>query len=378
MDSLKVRAIRFEQNRRVFYIAVMSAGEAIARSAVDVWDADVSPDVAGYQRAPSTARLRDMASFIEEDDSVLPLGGLLNARSGNGAGYGEVLDFRADAGEESVIQSGWLTIPASKTPLYIVDMQHRLLGLKLAIEADGRDDLRDFPVVITIADGLPKLEEVKQFEVINTNQKKVRTDLARRLMSIQVKDPSGRIAIDRKGRLWEARGPVVADWLNRHGKIWKNRILPPNKTKSDMPRAIVRETSFVTSLKPILQTPLFQRMSEEQVATVIDRYWEALADTFALAFSSPEDYVIQKTPGIFSLHALAPEVIEIVRTSTGELNRANMAKVIDGWIDLGPEFWARDNEGGAARYGSMKGFSRLAAELRTYLPPLELPELLGE
>src|SRR6266498_1296461 len=50
-------------------------------------------------------------------------------------------------------------------------------------------------------------------------------------------------AIDERGRLWEARGPLVADWLNRHGTWWVGRIIPPNKSKRETPAGIIRETS---------------------------------------------------------------------------------------------------------------------------------------
>jgi len=251
-------------------------------------------------------------------------------------------------------------------------MQHRLGGLQQAVFDEGREDLADFPVVVTIADGLSKLEEVEQFELINTTQKKVRTDLARRLMAIQSQDAERRKAIDERGRLWEARGPLVADWLNRHGTWWVGRIIPPNKSKRETPAGIIRETSFVTSLKPILQMPLFQRMADDQVSDVLNRYWSALCGYFPEAFARPNDHVIQKTPGVFSLHMLFPEVAEIARSNSGDMSLESLASAMKSWGDLDSDFWDRDNEEGAGRYGNMKGFARLAAELRHLLPTLDI------
>jgi DGQHR domain-containing protein len=371
MTDLRVRAIRFEQNGRVFYSAVIPAGEAIARSRVDVWSADVDPDEAGYQRAPMKSRLREVASYVEGENAILPLGGLLNARARNGSSYGQVLKFEPDSGDGAG-QSGWLTIPETATPLEIVDMQHRLWGIRHAIEVDGRKDLEGFPVVVTIADGLSKMEEVEQFELINTTQKRVRTDLARRLMAFQAKDVDRRVSLAGRGRLWEAKGPMVADWLNKNGEVWEGRIIPPNKSKTEMPRSVVRETSFVTSLKPILQAPIFQRMSEEHAATLVDRYWQAIRRVWPKAFEYPNEHVIQKTPGVFSLHMLFPEVFELVRADSGrDLTADNILAAIRPWTELGEGFWEAGNEDGAARYGSMKGFSRLAQELREKLPELD-------
>ena len=45
----------------------------------------------------------------------------------------------------------------------------------------------------------------------------------------------------------------------------------------------------------------------------------ALAEIWEDAFRHPADYVIQKTPGVFSLHILLPEVVEIVRSRGQDL-----------------------------------------------------------
>ena len=369
--ALRARAIRFDQNGRIFYTVVLPASKLIERAKVDTWDADSPENEVGYQRAPMASRLRSVANYVERTDAIMPLGGLINARSDKG--YGQVLKFEPDKGQFGPIQSGTLIVPDESLPLWIVDMQHRLGGFERAIYDDQRHDLGDFPVVATIADGLSKLEEIEQFEIINTTQKKVRTDLARRLMSVQASSSGEkRLEFEAKGIMWQAKGPIVADWLNRHGSIWRERIQPPNKSKREMPHAIVRETSFVTSMKPVLQQPLFSRMDEEQVAMLIDRYWQALKQTFPEAFETPAEYVIQKTPGVFSLHLLLPEVVELVRSKGQDLTVDGMVVVMKPWLELGSEYWETGYDEGAARYGSMAGFSRLAAELRQYLPKLDL------
>lgn len=371
---LRVRAIRFEQSGRVFYSSVIPAGDILSRSQVDEWSADVPEEDAGYQRAPLGTRLRAVANYMEEADAVMPVGGLLNARAGTDAAHGQVLGFEADEDQSGPIQTGWLSVPSSATPLFIVDMQHRLLGIQRAIEDDGREDLADFPMVLTIADGLSKIEEIEQFELINTTQKKVRTDLARRLMSIQLSDPDTALKYDQKGRKWEARGPKIADWLNHNSDVWHDGIMPPNKTKKDMPTALSKETSFVTSLKPILQTPVFQRSEDEHVATFIDRYWTAVRNIWPDAFEQPALHVIHQTAGIYSLHMLMPEIVELVREEHGMdlktvLSAENFTKAMDPWSkSLPPDFWARDAEEGAAQYGTgMGAFARLAATLRSKL-----------
>lgn len=369
----KTKAIRFEQNGRVFYVAAVPAGVLIEVAKVDEWRPD-QPET-GYQRSPSDSRKRAIARYALGKDAIMPLGGLLNARpsaSNASAAYGQNLPF-SEEGRIGAVSFGTLTIPDDVCPLYIVDMQHRLGGYEWAITEEGADYLREFPLVVTIADGLSKLEEVDQFYVINTTQKKVRTDLARRLKTIQARDIDHKLTLDQQGRLWEARGPVIADYLNRGTGVWQGRILPPNRTKADQPTMVIRETSFVTSLRPILQTPYFVRQTEENAARLLAIYWAAIARVFPGAFQAPQDYVLQKTPGVFAFHELAPEIFEMAR-DRGDISGDTLYNILQLLgSDLQANFWLADNPDGAARHGSMKGFRILASYLRQRLPDVHVP-----
>ena len=72
------------------------------------------------------------------------------------------------------------------------------------------------------------------------------------------------------------------------------------------------------------------------------------------------------------MHMLFPEVVEIVRSRGHDLAKENLVAAMEDWRGLGSEYWETGSEQGAARYGSMAGFSRLAAELREELPQVEL------
>jgi DGQHR domain-containing protein len=370
------KALRMVQNGRVFYVAVIPAGTLVDIAKVDAWNPDDPRGMSGYQRAPNMSRKRQIAEYVAGENAIMPAGGLLNARprdAEGGSSYGELLDFSAEW-EEGDLAYGQLSIPETAQPLYIVDMQHRLGGYEYAIDRQGHDELRDFPLVVTIADGLSLHEEVEQFHLINTTQKKVRTDLARRLLVIQVQDTDRRLALDERGRLWEAKGPVIAAILNSEEGTWQGKILPPNKSKREQPATVVRETSFVNSLKPILQTPYFVRQREEDAAKLLSRYWEAIGRAFPEAIRHPQGHVLQKTPGVFSLHAIAPEVFELARDRSGRgtIDTDTLYEVLRPLDSLGSEFWASDNEEGAAVYGSMKGFRILASQLRQLLPELAI------
>jgi DGQHR domain-containing protein len=364
-------AIRITQNGRVFYIAAIPAKKLVELTKVDEWNPNSPRE--GYQRAPSMSRKREIGRYAMRTDAILPIGGLVNARSKTDAKegtYGKLLQFKEVSNNDG-IGFGVLTIPDEAKPLWIVDMQHRLGGFEWAMGEAGNERLAEFPLVVTIADGLSKLEEVDQFDLINTTQKKVRTDLARRLMSIQAQDVDHRMSLDIKGKMWEAKGAGVVEYLNKTTGVWKGRILPPNLSKKDQPTMAVRETSFVTSLKPILQTPYFGRQTEEHAAQLINRYWDAIQKVFPEAFINPEEYVIQKSPGIFALHELAPLIFETARDK-GELTVENIYDIVKGLgeVDGSSEYWKADNYEGAAQYGSMKGFRILAVNLKEYIPEI--------
>lgn len=369
----QLHATQFIQNERVFYLVTIPAGDLINLTAVDVWSDD-DPE-SGYQRAPEVSRIREIAAYAADEDAIMPMGGLLNARAKEKEGkhYGTVLEFKPLNGSKGNVRQGTLTIPESALPLYIVDMQHRINGYRWAIEENNQEELKSFPLVCTIADGLTKMEEVDQFDIINTTQKKVRTDLARQLKALYLDDPDRRKQLDATNKLWEARGAVVARMLRQNPGVWFEKIQPPNTRKKDMPTAVMPETSFVTSLKPVLRMPYFSLISEEQIVQLIQSYWAAIIKIFPEAFADPNQYVIQKSNGVFSLHMIAPQVFELVRNQGHKMDTDGFYAVLNclGEELDGSYFWQNDNPYGAARYGGMKGFSFLAAELRNILPKLE-------
>jgi DGQHR domain-containing protein len=370
MSDLVVRAIRFEQNGRVFYTAAMNVADLIDVSAVDEWKFDEEEDARGYQRSLQMPRVRRVAQYVTREDAVMPVGGLVNARSANGGEWGDCLPFAPDTDATSPIQSGTLTIPDSARPLWIVDMQHRLAGFEHAILEMDRADLREYPVAVTIADGLSKMEEIEQFELINTTQKKVATDLARQLLARQYKI-GGLAGITDPTKVWEARGAIVANWLDEQGGVFQGRIIPPNKTARQIPRGVTKQTTFVSSLKPVLTAPYIQRKSsEEEIAQYVDQYWQAVASIWPQAIEFPKDSVILKGPGVYPLHMMMPEVMEVVRDKNQPFSREAFAAAIADWRDLGEDYWDKDNtESGATRFGSSgQGHLRIANELRLLLP----------
>lgn len=364
-ERLKVPAIRIRQGKKTFYVAAIPAADVLKIAKVDVWHSgDENP---GYQRAPELKRKNKIAAYLARDDAVLPLGGLLNARHEGEGEASPSLNFFPDGLANGAITPGTLELPPADEPLWIVDMQHRLGGFEVALQRG--EDVAGFPVVVTIADGLSRLEEIEQFELINTTQKKVQTDLARRLLGIRAQDGADAESLRSQSNYWTARGGHIVDWLNGNCPVWRGGIIEPNASKQDRPNGVTKETSFVTSLKPVLNTPLLSRATDDEVAELLSWFWQGLAQKWGQAFADPRNYVVQKTPGIFSLHSIATDVLELARQD-GDLSRASIARVLEG-LEVDSDFWHKAN-GTAGQFGSMKGFAILAEELRSYLPSIDL------
>lgn len=375
-NYLKVLAIRFVQHERVFYTTAMSGKDLITYTKVDDWKPKSANGKEGYQRVPGESRKKNIAVYYDKPDSIMPLGGLLNARAEAKNGektYGQVLEFEPIQ-EHNFVTAGWLKIPESAWPLYVVDMQHRIGGLEYAVRVFEREQLNNYLLPVTIADGLNLIEEVDQFQIINTTQKRVKTDLARRLQVILSGDPDKRRTLSEQGKLWEVRGTVITNLLSRinRNNVWYRKIMPANGTSDEFPNTIIRETSFVTSLKPVLQASLFARSKDEQAVDYLAMYWNALAKMWSEAFADPAKYVVQKTPGVFSLHAIAPEVFELARDE-GAINETTIGKALKSLGEkFDSDYWLGGEDGeGAGQYGGMKGFKQLAEDLREHLPVLK-------
>ncbi len=207
-----------------------------------------------------------------------------------------------DGPKDSTGSPGWLTIPEGTT-IYVVDGQHRRDGLREAIRR--RQALRDFPMPAILMEGFDNVQEALQFYLINTKAKKVPTDLAGRLL----------IEYD------DVRYIEEVLILNR-------------RMRSKSPKAIA--------------------------ATVAD-YWKALERLFGPAFANPKAYRIQRTQGFYSLHLVAPVVVDDLARKGRNLTVDDFERRLEPIRQLKSEFWAYSNSKGAKRFGGgHTGFRNLA------------------
>lgn len=338
------------------YAGVAPVSELLKYAKVDVWQPNDEAET-GYQRAPEPARIAKVAKFLQADPKpLMPTSVLLSYRG--------ILKTTKD-GEYAVI----VDIPDDAT-LWVVDGQHRIFGLERAINELGLRRFNDYLLPIVITEFTSLDDEANQFRIINETMKKVRTDLARRILASRMaaRGRPGRQEVMMVGRLWEANAVEVLKALGQDkNSPWYGRIQPPSVKKQSS--HIIRELSFSTSLKPILNSAPYKSWPPERVSNALKAYWGAWRSLVPEAFETPEDYVLMKSPGVFSLHQLAFHVFEVLR-ARGQNNptEEDFKAVLS---DLGEYatagFWSNDNSEGAGIAGSMKGFNILADAMQEEL-----------
>ncbi len=369
MTRKLVQAVPFKQGSHTLLVTALPAKDLLDLATIDRYNSDIAATDAkqGYQRPEERARAKKISKYLNEsDDVLLPTTILLSARGGR-------LSFDNS--------TSLLTLDENY-PLQIVDGQHRIAGLRHAIHEAGNTKLLNFPVPVVIMQGLDKVKEMQQFATVNGTQKSVRTDLVNMILS-QIMAAKGEEAIPPKD-LWKVVVSRVIERLNNNPEsVWDDMIVMPDqfaykkkeiKLKPKLAnRRIVRATSFMQSLKNLykylteykhIPTSWSIDKQADELARIVSEYWNAFAAVCPEPFASPGEYVLQKTPGVFSLHSVLIGLVRDMFLGRRELVQEQFEIWLrpaaeEGTEPLSESFW-RAKEGRAADFGSMKGFAELA------------------
>jgi DGQHR domain-containing protein len=343
-----LRMMPLRQGTQDLFVGTIRAEDVIRFGRVAEWK---DGDDSGYQRAPEAPRIRKVAAFLQNEEvPLLPTSILLSHR-------GAPLTKRTSA-------DGFIEIDLpDHTVLYIVDGQHRVAGLRMAIDKHGLVHLREFLLPVVLMEFRDVREEAHQFRVINETAKKVNTMLARRLLELRFRGggPEARKVLRAKNDLWQTDSVKVVTALKQGAStVWADRIQAPNEPKRSS--HVVRELSVSTSLKPILTDPIAGDVGVEGVGSFLVNYWLAWRDTVPDAFAEPDGYVIQKAAGVFSLHLVARYVLKVMdRRRIANPSVDALRPIVAAAGDAASsEYWRSGNPDGAAMAGSMAGFKILA------------------
>jgi len=362
MDFI-IRGVEAIQHGRKLLVGAMSARDLAAlyeKGAIKV-DAFSASNPNGYQRNLSRTRSRKFGRFIRDiERGISPVSILIYSRDVNGG------IERLEPGLYRI------KLPPSgdAVKLYIADGQHRTDGIAEALKEGWltADTNYDMPVTILFWD--PKLspkdqrlEEAMQFYTINTQQKRMRTDLAHRYIFRMHEDQRGPIGsstrLDRmKKRDYVPYAIYITNELRRStDSPWKDLILQPNET-GDAP---ITEGSFSDSLTPVIGYAIMANLTVGNVIALLKNFWKAVFELCPNVKADPSLYVLMKTAGVYSLHMFLPVLImrkpNLGTNPTSTQLRQVLSDIGDCFND---SFWESAN-GEAATFGTgKKSFQELA------------------
>ena len=354
---LEVPAIRIQQKDMTMFVTVLSLAEIKKRASVDRWGPD---NAEGYQRPPVERHVRDVAKYVTQEAAVLPTSILLCVRETDlnrptFESHGEVGSFA---------ETGMLKIPEDAT-LWIADGQHRFFGVSRAYEKGN--NLADYPFPVTIMTGVDQYAEMEHFNIVNTTQKKMPTDIVdRHLVAKRNKVGIDLVARGKKGEkeYQRARATQVADALNDQTGPWLDQIAIPGIVGRS--EGLVRQHAVVASLEPVFRDPWLTARPEGELSQLVGRYWRALNDVWPEAFQSPSDHRVQATVGLYSLHMVLPTVVHLC-LGEGDFSEAKIQEI---WEETGitSNFWHKEFGDTLILGTGMASIRALAQYFREQLP----------
>ena len=328
----------------------------------------------GYQRKPAHNRIAKLMMEIRKGRVDIPTAVLLNAPHSS---------WKQAYRETENTDCSKFDLSEYKGDFSVVDGQHRLTALKYLFD---EDPVRygNFKIHFVMMLGATKDDELEQFYVVNSTAKSVKTDLAYDLLK-QRADHSGLVmtGLIESGQDWKVEAQALTERLADESEIWRGRIQLANEEKK---RTTIPSASFVTSLRKFLTYPFIKNLSRQKKFELLEVYWRGIRSSIKDPFRKPDDYTLLKGIGVWAMHEILPEVVEIIRTNGDQLfDDSNYVPILsDMFEDLdgenknadlvkGADFWLTAPNGGAAgSYSSSAGKRVLISKLLQGLPEPEI------
>ncbi|MGU9951321.1 MAG: DGQHR domain-containing protein [Gammaproteobacteria bacterium WSBS_2016_MAG_OTU1] len=252
---------------------------------------------------------------------------------------------------------------ADVCPLDVVDGQHRIEGLRMAI--DKEPALLDFPIAVTIASNLTAAEKMLQFVIVNTTQRPVESGVAQHIIARFTKmqgvknlPPLPKWLNKEVEKGTDEKAIDIAKFLNSDEKSpWRGRIRFSDEDKKNT-RHTIEQKTFVTLVKRGLLThghPLYLTTSDQNKRLkILINFWTAVENIFVANSTENDEYVntvVFKSNGIVFFHRVFYTVLKHLANkqdytvATIEKSilsaKSNLSPDIEGIMD--PEFWRSGN-----------------------------------
>ena len=363
--SIRSKALRFRQKGESvpLYTTVLTAGQILSHCKVDYVRED---NPKGYQRPVAKARLKKVSTFLSREEGILPTSVLLCIREPERA------SFESEGESKGTGEWGDLTIPDNVT-LWLVDGQHRLFGIQRAFTRDGVEWARDYLLPVTILEGVNHYEEMRHFHIINTEQKGVPTNVVDRHL-VSMREVEGDSLLETMGErsYLRARATNIIDILRKTPESpWLERIYVTGQKRSAT--RLIGQHRMVVSLQTVLRNDFLRQLTDEVIARLLVNYWSALRALLPAAFSEPENYVIQTTPGLQALHLVFPQVVDLCRESK-DFSTRRMHDILTT-VRMSTGFWHKQRGHPLTKEKSLNAQRTLTQYLLDKLPRPVLPDV---
>lgn len=245
---------------------------------------------------------------------------------------------------------GTLEIP-DDTELFVVDGQHRIEGLRHAVEDYGQADLGDYQIpVVILCPSLwgpnlePDIEEGKQFMTINKMQTGVKGDLLDSFLLAL--DSASKFGSDKptsglpedivKMITPRVRALLVTLILNAL-PAWEGKVTRPNQRKGD---TLVGQKAMVDSLVGFVNHPSYVANYPKvgPLAIHLNHYWEAIMDYYPNAVIQPKAFWVQKRLGATVFHRIFPQVDSL---AGAPYDKASYTKVLKRAKMQSEHYWSK-------------------------------------
>jgi len=348
---MKLKVIRIIQNNKKMYMGSIAVGDLLGHFNLLVDTQSLKTNKKGYQRKSVLRRARAFLKYVEKvKDATSPTSVLLN--------------FRGELPIEQEGDSNFYLNFQEKSDLWIVDGQHRLRGLE---EGQKNIEIKNFEVPFIIMNEKDNYFEALQFFIINRTQKGVKSDLAQNfLLQVEKREPdflrSNLPPQIIRNLEWNPGAVRVMEKLTeRRDSPWFNKVQLANEPKL---KTVIPQTSFIDSLEPIFKDDSFMisiNHKEDILIELLIRYWQAIKELCLNAFEYPQDSVIQKTVGIFTLHKLFVKIITLSREENNKVTVESIKNILSQIPDIfNSDYW-NSKTGYAGKIGTnKKSFSFLA------------------
>lgn len=310
----------------------------------DAYDEDLP-----YQRIYDEARARSIASYLQEEDAMLPNGIILAT-----AEDAEVEVKETTTGRELLVS--W---EDGCRPFNIIDGQHRVEGLRLLVK-DSPAEFRDYGVPATVLIDLPFWIQAQLFAVVNGRQKQVpRSRVYDLLGYLPMSDKETRQRAYEGEMALHRFGHHVVKVLNRSERSpWKNKIKMRGSGDGIVTQAAMVD-HLVIYLKPKKERPsqqvlpvlypLYRDSDVVGLAKILIIYFVGIQRAWPEQWKTDETLkrsLFGKTNGV----AVIFQLLHNLAVMTGGIDKLRLDYVIEKWTKVDSHIINTPPKGGSKAY----------------------------